>query len=172
MVKKKPNVNKIIRLMFSQTKDFVFFIVFCVLSSGFGIATLLVSSALVSALFSKDSVVNISMYVAPIILLSIALVASLILMSRFKSSITSKVAKELKQEAYIALLQAEMAEFDKETFEKEVAGFVGNVEQVSEVYIGKNILSFMFTIILVVSSFVTSIFVEPVFSLILLAIIP
>ena len=172
MVKKGPNVSKIIRQIFSKPKDFIFFIVFSVLATGFAIASVVVAGSFVHAIFFSDSEVKISFYVAPLVLLALGFVISILLMGRFKSNITANITKELKEEAYLALLQAEMSEFDKDNYEKDVAEFVKNVEKVSEDYIGKNILSLISMLILIVGFFTMGLFVEPIFAFILLAIIP
>ena len=172
MANKKPNVTKIIHKIFSKPAGFIFFIVFSVLATGFLIAAVGISQAFVNKLYDPNANITISLYIAPLVLVIIGLCGSLIAMARFKSNITANVTNELKEEAYLALLQAEMAEFDKDNYEKEVAGFVKNVEQVSEVYIGKNILSFVFTMILVIGFFIFGLIMEPIFAFIALAIIP
>ena len=171
MVKKKPNVNKIVKQMFSHPKDFIFFVVFSVLLTGFAIASVILIGALVNAYFMQEAPVKISMYVGPLVLCVLGFAASYALMARFKSNITASITKELKEEAYLALLQAEMAEFDKDDYEEEVKQFVKNVELVSEVYIGKNILSFITIMTLLVGFFLTALFVQPIFALILLLMI-
>ncbi|MBO4667987.1 MAG: ABC transporter ATP-binding protein [Bacilli bacterium] len=173
MVKKGPNVNKILRQIFSKPKDFIFFIVFSLLVTGFAIASVVVSGSFVNKIISDPiDEVKTSFYIAPLILLVIGFAASFVLMGRFKSSITANISKELKQDAYLALLQAEMSEFDKDNYEKEVAQFEKNVEKVSEDYIGKNILSLITIIIFIVGFFITGLVIEPIFAFILLAIIP
>ena len=167
---KKPNVNKIIRQIFSHPVDFIFFIVFSVLMTGCAIASVVIIGSLVNAFYDNPNV-RISMYVAPLVLLVVGFGGFYILMARFKSNITANITKELKEEAYLALLQAEMSEFDKDNYEKEVEQFVKNVEEVSEVYIGKNILSFFTIIILLVGFFLASLFIQPIFSLIVLLMI-
>lgn len=172
MAKNKPNVGKIIHKIHSKPKDFVFFIVFNVLVAGFTIASIVIASYFVNNLFTNPANLKISLYVGPLVLVVIGLAASIILLGRFKSSITANVAKELKEEAYLALLQADMSEFDKNNYENEVASFVKNVEQVSEVYIGHNILSFISTMVLIISIFIACLIMEPLFALIVLALIP
>lgn len=172
MASKKPNVTKIIHKIFSKPAGFIFFIVFSVLATGFLIAAVSISQAFVNKLYTANGGITISLYVAPLVLVILGLCGSLIAMGRFKSNITANITNELKEEAYLALLQAEMAEFDKDNYEKEVAGFVKNVEQVSEVYIGKNILSFISTMILVVGFFIFGLIMEPIFAFIALAVIP
>ena len=172
MVKKGPNINKIIRQIFSKPKDFIFFIVFSVLLTGFAIASVVVAGSFVNAIFLNNDQARISFYIAPLILLVIGFAASFILMGRFKSNITANITKELKQDAYLALLQAEMSEFDKDNYEKEVSHFEKNVEKVSEDYIGNNILSFVNIMILMIGFFIMGLVIEPIYAFILLAIIP
>ena len=172
MAKNKPNVGKIIHKIFSKPKDFIFFIVFSVLVAGFTIASVVIASYFVHNLFTNPDTLKISLYVGPLVLVVIGLALSIMLMGRFKSNITANVTKELKEEAYLALLQADMGEFDKDNYENEVSSFVENVEKVSEDYIGRNILSFVSTLILIISVFVACLFMEPLFALIVLALIP
>ena len=172
MVKKGPNINKIIRQIFSKPKDFVFFIIFSVLLTGFAIASVVVAGSFVNAIYSNNDQVRISFYIAPLVLLVIGFAASFVIMGRFKSNITANITKELKQDAYLALLQAEMSEFDKDNYEKEVSQFEKNVEKVSEDYIGKNILSFINIMILMIGFFIMGLVIEPIYAFILLAIIP
>ena len=168
MVNKKPNVIKIIRQMFSHPKDFVFFVLFSVLLTGFAIASVVVMGKLIDAYFLQNAPVKISLYVVPLTLLVISFAGSYVTMARFKSGITAAITKELKEEAYYALLQAEMSEFDKDNYEKEVKQFVKNVEFVSEIYIGKNLLAFVTMMSILIGFGLTALIIQPVFGLITL----
>ena len=172
MTKEKPNVKKVIQLMFAQTREFIFFCCTTLLLVAFEISSLLIVRAFINNAVVLKEYSRVSYYVVPLIFSFIVAFALLILHQRNKATIVSKVAKELSNSVYSAILNAEIIGFEKNDYSRSVKKAMKNCEYIANNYIGNNVLKFIEYITFIISSVVLGMIVQPVFGLVMIVILP
>ena len=172
MAKDKPNVKKIIHLMFAQTKEFIFFCCTSLLLVCFEIATLLLLKGFVDEVVILNNYSRVSYYVVPLLFTFILAFGLFILHERNKSDIVSKVSKELSKNVYNSILNAEINIFENNDYSRSVKKAMRNSEFIGNEYIGKNVLTFIEYVAFLVGSVIMSLIVQPIFGLVTLIILP
>ena len=140
MAKDKPNVKKVIHLMFSQTKDFVLFSLTTLLLVFFGVCILILLKGFVDKVIVLKDYTRISYYVVPILFSFILMFGTLLFHSKNKSNIIANVSNELSKALFTSILEGEMNNFETNDLNRSVKKAIKNCEYISSEYIGKNIL--------------------------------
>ena len=172
MVKEKPNAKKVVQLMFSQTKAFILFCVTTLLIVFFSVCTLILLKGFIDKVIILKDYSRISYYVVPLIATFILGFATLIFHSVNKTSIIASVSKELSQNVYDGILNSEMSNFENNDYSRSVKKAIKNCEFIANEYIGKNVLTFIEDITLIIGVLITALIVQPLFGLIILIILP
>ena len=164
--------KKIFQLLFSQTKDLIFYSFFSVLSA------LLVVYEVVVLKFYIDFVVNggahesTSIFVFMFLAGFIGFVTSIILRSRAKTVLSSTVTMELAKEAYDCMLYSDINEVNKDDTKDKIKNILINSDDIGNKFLRKNFLPFYESMISVIVLFVAMLIIEPILSLFMLVGIP
>lgn len=172
MTKDKPNVKKIIPLMFAQTKAFILFCVTTLLLVFFEICSLILLKGFVDKVIVLKDYSRISYYVVPLLFIFILSFFVLLLHTKNKSEIIGNVSKELSENLYSSILYSEMNNFENTDYNRAVKKAMKNCEFVASEYIGKNVLVFIESLGLILGAIVISLINQPIFGLVILLLMP
>ena len=128
MTKDKPNVKKIIPLMFAQTKDFIFFCVTTLILVFAAISSLILIKGFVDKVIVLKDYSRISYYVVPLLFIFILSFFVLLLHAKNKASIVGNVSKELSQSLYNSILYGEMNNYANADYNRPVKKAIKNCE--------------------------------------------
>ena len=166
------SAKRIFQLLFSQTKDFVFFIVYSLLSSLCVLFGVLSVKGFVDSVIVNGNHNETSLYVGLFVALFITFSSMVILKSRTKTILTTNVSIALSKEAYTSILNADIYECDKEEVKDKVNKIVENSEYIGNKYLKHNFLKFIESLLNVMVMFVSMLFIKPVLALIVLIGLP
>ena len=108
------NTKSIFQILFSQTKDFVFFIIHSFLSVGFALFDVIVVNKLIDSVIVGGNHADTSWYVGLFIIGLIGFATTSILKSRTKTILTTNVTIKLAKDAYESVMNADISECNKE----------------------------------------------------------
>lgn len=166
------SAKKIFQILFSQTKDFVFFLVYSFLSSGFALFEVLVTKNFIDNVISTGKHANTSWYVGLFILGMIAFVATVVMKSRTKTILTTNVTIKLAKDAYESVMYADISECNKDETKKKVDKILENSDYIGRIYLRDNCLKVIDCLITITILFFAMLFIKPVLSLIVLIAYP
>ena len=172
MAKEKPNVKKVIHLMFAPTKEFVLFCVTTLLLVFFEITALILLKGFVDKVIVLKYYTRISYFVVPLLFIFILSFFVLLLHTKNKSSIVGNVLKELSQSLYNSILYSEMNNYQNNDYNRAIKKAIKNCEFVASEYIGKNVLTFIEVLSLTIGATIISLITQPIFGLVILILIP
>ena len=172
MAKDKPNVKKVIHLMFSKTKDFVLFSLTTLLLVFFGVCILILLKGFVDKVIVLKDYTRISYYVVPILFSFILMFGTLLFHSKNKSNIIANVSNELSKALFTSILEGEMTNFETNDLNRSVKKTIKNCEYISSEYIGKNVLALIELICLLIGVAVVAMISQAIFGLVILLLIP
>lgn len=160
------NNKKIFSILFSQTKDLIFFIGYSFLSSLFVVFDVLVMKGYIDNVLVKGKHEDTSLYVGLFIGIFVLFVINIILKSRTKTILTTKISSQLMSESYANILNAEIRDSEKENVKDNVSSILKYCEEVSNGFFKNNVLKFIETLILTLVLFTATIFIKPILCLI------
>ncbi len=166
------NYKKYFQVLFSQTKEFVFFIMFSLLS-----ALLIVFETFVIKYYIDDVITggnhqSTSLCVTFFIIGFALFIVSIVLKSKTKTVLTSNVIKSLAVEAYDAVLYADISEIESDQNDLMINNILINSEKIGNQYLRKNFLKMLESTITVVILFFAMLFIKPILSLFVMVALP
>jgi len=166
------NHKKVFQLLFSQTKDFIFYTIFSILSALLVVFEVIVLKYYIDYVIESGHHENTSLYVGLFLVGITSLIGVVILKSRTKTILCSNVSMELTRESYDAVLYADINEFSKEDIHKKTLKILENSDDIANVFLRRNFLKFYETSIAVVIMFFAMLIIEPILSLFVLIGLP
>ena len=166
------NAKRIFQILFSQTRDFVFFIIYSFLISIFVLLDLLVIKAFVDKVIVDGNYNDTSLYVGLFVIVFVAFASTVILKSRTKTILTTNVSLALAKEAYTNVLNADIYDCEKEEVKEKVSKIIDNSEYIGNEYLRFNVLRFVESLICVMVLFTSMLFIKPILALIVLIGLP
>lgn len=172
MIKNPENAKKSIKLMLSQTKDFIGFLIsnICVVLSE--VAILVLIKKFIDEIISKGSEnVNLLVYTISFISIMLGLCLFAFIREIARSNIVTKVRYELLSNAYNGLICAEVQEINEKTGINSVSNLIKNGDKVACDFIGLNVLEFVKNLVSIIVFFVSAMIINPICGIVLLGLI-
>lgn len=174
MVKNPEITKKSIKLMLSQSKDFIGFIVSNIFAVIGKVAILVLIKRFVEEIkFNYTNNLDIDILSYALSFVSIVVITCLFMFLRemARSNLVTKVRYELLSKAYNGLICAEVQEINEKIGINSVSNLINNGEIVACNYIGKNVLEFIKNLVSIIVLFVSSMIINPIIGILLLGLI-
>ncbi len=160
--------KKIFHLLFSQTKEFIFYTIFSIVSALSVIFEVIIVKNYIDKVIVFGNHADTSFYVGLFLAGLVGFVSSIILRSSSKTILCSNIAIELTKEAYDAVLYADINEFSKEDNYQKTLKILENSDDIANKYFRHNFLKMYESLISVIILFISMLIIEPILSLFVL----